>query len=138
MLKLKDLYFPWQIFYFIFLINSSYNNQIFTGGHFFCKLAVLEIMIKSFKDQSEKIITPEKLTEDLTSEPSLRPQQITEFVGQNEVIENLRVYIQAARERKEALDHVLLFGPPGLGKTTLANLISKEMNTNIRMCVYIY
>ena len=90
-------------------------------------------MIKSFKDQPNKITTTDKLTEDIVSEPSLRPQNIAEFIGQKEVVENLLVYIQAAKNRAEALDHVLIFGPPGLGKTTLANLISKELKTNIRM-----
>ncbi len=90
-------------------------------------------MIKSFKDQPSEAITPQKTTEDIISEPSLRPQKLSEFIGQKEVLDNLSVYIQAAKERSEALDHVLLFGPPGLGKTTLANLISNEMQTNFRV-----
>ena len=90
-------------------------------------------MIKSFKDHPSEAITPQKTTEDIMSEPSLRPQKLSEFIGQKEVLDNLSVYIQAAKERSEALDHVLLFGPPGLGKTTLANLISNEMQTNFRV-----
>ena len=90
-------------------------------------------MIKSFKDQPSEAVTPQKTTEDIISEPSLRPQKLSEFIGQKEVLDNLSVYIQAAKERSEALDHVLLFGPPGLGKTTLANLISNEMQTNFRV-----
>ena len=66
-------------------------------------------------------------------EKSLRPKSLNEYVGQNKVKENMKIYIEASKKRKEPLDHVLLYGPPGLGKTTLSNIIANEMNSNIKI-----
>ncbi|HHJ51637.1 MAG TPA: Holliday junction branch migration DNA helicase RuvB [Caldithrix abyssi] len=78
------------------------------------------------------IIRPARLEEDLEIELSLRPQRLSEFIGQQKVKENLSVFIKAAKQRAEALDHVLIYGPPGLGKTTLANIISNELQVGIK------
>src|ERR1700743_2305335 len=76
-------------------------------------------------------LNPERSENDAL-ETSIRPQALSDFTGQPQVIENLDVFIRAAKKRSEALDHVLLYGPPGLGKTTLANIVSKEMGVNFR------
>jgi Holliday junction DNA helicase RuvB len=80
---------------------------------------------------SRHITTPDELPEEGPVELSLRPQRLNEFIGQQKVKESLRIYIDAALSRREPLDHTLFFGPPGLGKTTLAELIAREMGVNI-------
>lgn len=82
---------------------------------------------------SRRIITTENLEEDVKIESHLRPQLLDDYIGQEKAKEILKVYITAARERGEALDHVLFYGPPGLGKTTLAGIIANEMHANIKI-----
>jgi len=89
-------------------------------------------MIKS-SNPNNNITNPDKLEEDQVNEQNLRPLVFKDFIGQKKEIDKLKIYIKATQKRKESLDHVILYGPPGLGKTTLGSIISKELNVNIKM-----
>ena len=90
-------------------------------------------MIEQEMDFENRIVSPDYSVNQDDAELSLRPKQLSEYIGQDKAKENLRIYITAACQRKESLDHVLLYGPPGLGKTTLSGIRAREMGVNLRV-----
>lgn len=119
-------------------MSNKKNPEPFEGGSLADAGITFEDLVESGEDGGDydfenRIVSPVETPGDGDAENSLRPRRLEDYIGQDKVKENLRVYMEAARLRREPLDHVLLYGPPGLGKTTLSNIIAAEMGVNLRV-----
>ncbi len=106
---------------------------ILRDAHFYCEISRLPLELGNFDKTSMDVISPKLQHGDQGFDQALRPKNFLEFVGQEKIKNNLGVFIEAAKKRKEPLEHLLLYGPSGLGKTTLSHIIAREMKTNVKV-----